>query len=122
MAKLVAGAAALVDNDGCAVGCAGVPCLRCVCFTPTKANALISRTARTTPVAMWGSCGRYRLDDRTPPLPLTFTTFTGYGAQSHMGPELPAVSRHGKFGPNLVKATNYLWKACTLLGPMRSHR
>jgi hypothetical protein len=88
MAKLFAGAGALVDNDGCAVGCAGVPSLRCVCFTPTKANAPISSTARTTPVATWGSCGRYRyrLDDRTPPLPLTFNTFTGYDANRTWGP------------------------------------
>ena len=34
-----------------------------------------------------------------------------------MGPKLPAVSWHGKFGPNLAKATNYSWKARPLLGP-----
>jgi len=87
MAKLSTGAAALVDNDGGVVGCAGVACLACVCFTPTKLNALISSTASTTPVAMWGSCcgRRYRLDDRTLLFPLTFNTLTGYGADRTWG-------------------------------------
>ena len=86
MAKLLTGAAAF-DVDGCAAGCAGTR-LCCVCFRPTTVNALISRTARTTPVAMRGSCGtrRYRLNDLRPPPSLTFTTFTDYGVDCTWGP------------------------------------
>ena len=88
MAKPLAGAAAVGDGDGWAVGCVGVLSLRCVCFTATKMSALISRTTRTRPVTMWGTGGRCRdrLDVGTVPLPLTLNTVTGYSGIARRGP------------------------------------